>query len=113
MIFDYIHREWVKRKCPYTTCFNILNSSLYSGGENGKIYKEYETDLFDGEFIRSFYKCTPLNLGVDNTLKILLLLKNHKLLEFEAHFVHKFYNYLQMTLTRQILLNLMMLMHQH
>jgi hypothetical protein len=71
MIFDYIHKEWVKRKCPYTTCFNILNSELYSGGENGRIYKEYETDLFDGEFIRSFYKCTPLNLGVDNTLKIL------------------------------------------
>jgi len=31
----------------------------------------YITDTFNGTFIRSFYKCTPLNLGVDNTLKIL------------------------------------------
>ena len=71
MIFDYIHKEWVKRKCPDVTCFNIINNTLYSGGENGNIYEEYKTDTFNGEFIRSFYKCTPLNLGVDNTLKIL------------------------------------------
>ncbi|MBR1775940.1 hypothetical protein IJ750_02560 [bacterium] len=71
MIYDYIHKEWVKRKCPDVTCFNIINNTLYSGGENGNIYEEYKTDTFNGEFIRSFYKCTPLNLGVDNTLKIL------------------------------------------
>lgn len=71
MIFDYIHKEWIKRKCPDVTCFNIINNTLYSGGENGNIYEEYKTDTFNGEFIRSFYKCTPLNLGVDNTLKIL------------------------------------------
>lgn len=71
MIFDYIHKEWVKRKCPDVTCFCIINNTLYSGGENGNIYEEYKTDTFNGEFIRSFYKCTPLNLGVDNTLKIL------------------------------------------
>ncbi len=71
MIFDYIHKEWVKRKCPDVTCFNIINNVLYSGGENGKIYEEYKTDTFNGTFLRSYYKCTPLNLGVDNTLKIL------------------------------------------
>lgn len=71
MIFDYVHKEWIKRKCPDITCFNIINNSLYSGGESGKIYEEYKTDTFNGTFIRSFYKCTPLNLGVDNTLKIL------------------------------------------
>ena len=71
MIFDYVHKEWVKRKCPDVTCFNIINNSLYSGGLSGKIYEEYKTDTFNGTFIRSFYKCTPLNLGVDNTLKIL------------------------------------------
>lgn len=71
MIYDYIHKEWLKRKCPDVTCFNIINNVLYSGGESGKIYEEYKTDTFNGNFIRSFYKCTPLNLGVDNTLKIL------------------------------------------
>lgn len=71
MIYDYIHKEWLKRKCPDVTCFNIINNLLYSGGESGKIYEEYKTDTFNGTYIRSFYKCTPLNLGVDNTLKIL------------------------------------------
>lgn len=71
MIFDYIHKEWIKRKCPDVSCFNIINNTLVSGGESGKIYEEYKTESFNGKFIRSFYKCTPLNLGVDNTLKIL------------------------------------------
>ena len=71
MIYDYIHKEWLKRKCPDVTCFNIVNNKLISGGLSGKIYEEYKTDSFNGTFIRSFYKCTPLNLGVDNTLKIL------------------------------------------
>ena len=71
MIFDYIHKEWIKRKCPDVTCFNIINNTLYSGGESGKLYEEYKSDTFNGTFVRSFYKCTPLNLGADNTLKIL------------------------------------------
>jgi len=71
MIYDYIHKEWLKRKCPDVTCFNIINNILCSGGESGKIYEEYKSDTFNGQFVRSYYKCTPLNLGVDNTLKIL------------------------------------------
>jgi len=71
MIFDYIHKEWIKRKCPHVTCFNIINNKLYSGGDAGGIYEEYLSDTFDGTFVRAFYKCTPLNLGIDNTLKIL------------------------------------------
>lgn len=71
MIFDYIHKEWIKRKCPTITCFKIVNNVLYSGGDNGKIYEEYKSETFDGIHIPSFYKCTPLNLGTDNTLKIL------------------------------------------
>ena len=71
MIFDYIHKEWIKRKCPNVTCFNIVNNTLLSGGDTGKIYEEYKSDTFDGTYINSFYKCTPINLGIDNTLKIL------------------------------------------
>ena len=33
--------------------------------------EEYSSFEFDGEFIESFYNCTPLNLGVENSFKIL------------------------------------------
>ena len=41
---------------------------MYSAG--GKIYEEYVSDSFDGEFISAFYKCAPFNLGSENSLKI-------------------------------------------
>ena len=36
-----------------------------------KIYEEYVSNEFDGKFIDSYYRCTPLNLGIENSLKIL------------------------------------------
>lgn len=68
LIFDYIRGAWVKRVCPKINCMAVIDSVLYSGGNN--IYREYETQSFDGEFIKSYYRCTILNLGEDNTLKI-------------------------------------------
>ena len=68
MIFDYGRGEWVKRKCQHINTMAVVDSKLYSTGES--IYEEYTTDLFDGEFIDSFYTCSILNLGKDNTLKI-------------------------------------------
>ena len=69
MIYDYIRRAWVKRKSQKINCFASVGGILYSGGK--KIYEEYSSNSFDGEFIESFYKCTPLNLGVENSVKIL------------------------------------------
>ena len=69
MIYDYLRRTWVKRKSQKINCFNIIGGVLYSGG--AKIYEEYNSSTFDGEFIESFYRCTPLNLGVENSVKIL------------------------------------------
>ena len=69
MIYDYIRRTWVKRKSQKINSFRVIGGKLYSAGE--KVYAEYETILFDGEFIEAFYKCAPLNLGVENSLKIL------------------------------------------
>lgn len=68
MIYDYIRKSWVKRKSQKLSCFEIIGGILYSAGE--KIYEEYVSNSFDGEFIPSFYKCTPLNLGRENTVKI-------------------------------------------
>ena len=69
LIYDYIHREWVKRVEPTISCFNIVNNKLYSGGE--KLYEEYVNSTFDGEKIKAYFYATPINLGIDNTLKIL------------------------------------------
>lgn len=69
MIYDYLRSCWVKRKSQKITSFTIINGKLYSAGK--KVYEEYCTSEFDGEFIESYYKCTPLNLGVENSLKIL------------------------------------------
>ena len=68
LIFDYIRGEWIKRKCQKINSFCILKNKLYSLCES--LFEEYIGDDFNGEFIESYYNCTPLNLGVDNTFKI-------------------------------------------
>ena len=69
VIYDYLRKTWVKRKSQKVNCFATVGGVLYSGGK--KIYEEYSSNTFDGEFIKSFYKCTPLNLGYENSFKIL------------------------------------------
>jgi len=69
MIYDYLHKTWVKRKEQKINCIGIIGSKLYSAGS--KIYEEYNSKTFDGTFIEAFYKCAPLNLGQENSLKIL------------------------------------------
>lgn len=68
LIYDYIRRAWVKRKSQKIACFRVIGGILYSAGE--KIYEEYSSRSFDGEFIEAFYKCTPLNLGRENCIKV-------------------------------------------
>ncbi len=69
MIYDYLRKAWVKRKSQKINCCAVIGGKLYSAGK--KIYEEYVSSDFDGEFIESYYKCTPLNLGVENSRKIL------------------------------------------
>lgn len=69
LIYDYLRNSWVKRKSQKINCVRVINSKLYSAGK--KIYEEYNSQDFDGEFIEAYYKCTPLNLGVEGSLKIL------------------------------------------
>lgn len=68
MIFDYLRMEWIKRKCQNINTMSIYENSLYSAGK--KIYAEYTTDLFDGEYIEHFYTCSILNMLSDTSLKI-------------------------------------------
>ena len=68
MIYDYLRNAWVKRKSQKINCCRVIDGKLYSAGK--KIYEEYNSQEFDGEFIEAYYKCAPLNLGVENSLKI-------------------------------------------
>lgn len=68
LIFDYIRKTWIKRKSCKIKCFRVVGGVLYSAGK--KVYEEYVSETFDGEFIPSFYKCSPFNLGSENRLKI-------------------------------------------
>lgn len=72
LIYDYIHSYWIKRKSQKLNGIALLNDNLYSFGDN-KMYQEYNGDDFDGEFIESYYCCSPLNLSADNTMKILYM----------------------------------------
>ena len=71
LIYDYIHQEWIKRVCPQINCVQVIGDNLYSCDNNGNIYQEYVGNDFHGEFIESFYNTSPLNFGVDNSLKFL------------------------------------------
>jgi len=86
MIYDYIHKSWVKRKSQKLNAIRIINNKLYSAGK--KIYEEYSSSEFDGEFIESYYKCAPLNLGVENSLKILAYPPK---ITMDMHFSNDFY----------------------
>lgn len=72
MIFDYLKGEWVKRKSQKINSVTQIDGLLYSAGNNGCIYEEYNSETFDGEYIQNYYNCTPCNLGADNTLKVLV-----------------------------------------
>ena len=69
LIYDYLHKEWIKRISNKVNCFCIFENELYSAGK--KIYKELQSTTFDGEFIQSYYKCAPFNFGSNTTIKAL------------------------------------------
>lgn len=72
LIYDYLHSYWVKRKSQKLNSITVIKDTLYSTGKN-KMYQEYMGDDFDGEYIQSYYCCSPLNLSADNTMKILYI----------------------------------------
>lgn len=72
LIFDYLKGEWIKRKSQKINSMQIVSNLLLSAGNDGNILEEYNSNLFNGEFIEHYYKCSPLNLGAMNTLKVLV-----------------------------------------
>lgn len=72
MIYDYLKNEWVRRKSQKINSVTLIDNILYSAGNNGNIFEEYNGDTFNGEYIQHYYKCSSCNLGADNTLKVLV-----------------------------------------
>ena len=72
LIFDYLKGEWIKRKSQKINAIAIIDNKLYSAGNDGNIYEEYNGITFNGEYIQHYYKCSAFNLGADNTLKVLV-----------------------------------------
>ena len=68
LIFDYINKQWLKRKSQKLVDIKIIDNIFYSATEKEILY-EYDGDSFNGEFIESYYNCSPLNLSSDNTIK--------------------------------------------
>lgn len=86
LIYDYLRKSWVKRKSQKINCMRIIGGVLYSAGK--KIYEEYSSNNFDGVFIPSYYKCTPLNLGKENNMKVL---NNPPGISLDMNYNNKFY----------------------
>lgn len=86
LIFDYLNGEWLKRKSQKINTITICNNVLYTGGK--KIYEEYNSNTFDGEFIQHYYNCSPMNLGAMNTLKVLAFPPR---VSFDMPYANKFY----------------------
>lgn len=88
LIFDYLKGEWLKRKCQKINCVAIYNNILYSGSNNGVLLEEYQSPTFDGEYIEHYYKCSPMNLGAMNTLKVFLFPPR---ISFDMPYTNDFY----------------------
>lgn len=88
LIYDYLKGEWVKRKSQKINSVRIINNNLYSAGDNGDILQEYSTNNFNGQYIPHYYNCSPMNLGADNTLKVLVLQPR---ISFNLPYINKFY----------------------
>ena len=69
LIYDYIHQQWVKRVSQKINALRNINGELLSVSDR-KILAEYNGDTFDGEILYAYYKCSPLDLHSNTTLKV-------------------------------------------
>lgn len=72
LIYDYINKQWLKRKSQKLVDIKVIDNIFYSATKKNILY-EYSGESFDGEFIESFYNCSTLNLSSDNTIKTLYM----------------------------------------
>lgn len=88
LIYDYLKGEWVKRKSQKLNTIKVIDNKLYSADTKGNLLTEYSTDTFNGEHIQHYYKCSPLDLGATNTLKIFVFPPR---INFDLPYSNKFF----------------------
>lgn len=88
LIYDYLKKEWVKRKSQKLNSICVINNSLYSADTQGNLLLEYISDTFNNEYIQHYYKCSPMTLGADNTLKVLVFPPR---VSFDLPYANNFY----------------------
>ena len=87
LIYDYINKQWLKRKSQKIVDIKMIDNVFYSASEKD-ILLEYSGNDFNGEFIGAFYNCSILNLSSDNTIKTLYMPPK---ITYESDYLSDFY----------------------
>ena len=69
LIYDYFRNEWVTRQEQNIETVALINNTVTTGGNLGKIYIENINLDFDGMFYPAIYQTTFINIGSNSNLK--------------------------------------------
>ena len=69
LIYDYFRNEWVTRQEQNIETVALINNTVMTGGNLGKVYVENINLDFDGMFYPAIYQTTFINIGSNSNLK--------------------------------------------
>lgn len=69
LIYDYFRNEWTTRQEQPISTVDLINNTVMSGGQYGKVYVENINLDFDGMFFPAIYQTTFINIGSNSNLK--------------------------------------------
>ena len=87
MILDYLKNEWVIRDVSGLNAMMLYDNGIYTATGN-KIYREYLSNTFNGEFRPCEYLMNIINVGSDSNLKIPKL---PIIFTFDSKYMNNFY----------------------
>ena len=87
IIYDYINQEWLRRNEQKINGICLSDNRVITGGEDGIVFVEKINIDYDGNFYRSEYKTTFINLDCNSNLKkqkipILICLNDNEINDF-------------------------------
>lgn len=88
LIYDYAQNEWITRQEQPINTFALINNTIFTGDDNGKIYSENVNEDFSGRYYASVYQTTYINAGSNSNLK---KQKTPLLLTLNANYTNDFY----------------------
>lgn len=87
LILDYLKNEWVVRDVQGMDAMMLYDNGIYTAA-GSKIYKEYMSNTFNGEFRPCEYLMNIINVGSDSNLKIPKL---PIIFTFDSKYTNNFY----------------------